>query len=296
MLASWSWSALVAVATTVRSAVHDGRHQVGEALAGAGTGLHHEVGPAADGLGHRRGHGVLARSVAHRRGTGRPGQGGSGGEGGGRPPVAGDGLGRPDAHPGRGGAVACRVDVTPDRGSRHRSARIPAHVAVVMDGNGRWAQRRGLKRTDGHAGRRGSAVRHGRGRARARPQVAHGLRLLHRELEAAPATRSATSWGSTSRILVRRRDELHERGVRMRFIGRRDWRVPRRLIRQHGRGDRAHPRTTGDDLHDRLQLRRAGRDRRCRAGDGGGRRRRRQGRREDASAATSTTPRCPTPI
>ena len=29
--------------------------------------------------------------------------------------------------------------------------RIPTHVAIVMDGNGRWAQRRGLKRTDGHA-------------------------------------------------------------------------------------------------------------------------------------------------
>ncbi|HEY0399935.1 MAG TPA: undecaprenyl diphosphate synthase family protein, partial [Acidimicrobiia bacterium] len=31
------------------------------------------------------------------------------------------------------------------------SSRIPRHVAVVMDGNGRWARRRGLKRTDGHA-------------------------------------------------------------------------------------------------------------------------------------------------
>jgi undecaprenyl diphosphate synthase len=29
--------------------------------------------------------------------------------------------------------------------------RIPRHVAVVMDGNGRWAQRRGLPRTEGHA-------------------------------------------------------------------------------------------------------------------------------------------------
>ena len=28
---------------------------------------------------------------------------------------------------------------------------IPTHVAVVMDGNGRWAEQRGLKRTDGHA-------------------------------------------------------------------------------------------------------------------------------------------------
>ncbi|MCB1039248.1 MAG: undecaprenyl diphosphate synthase family protein, partial [Acidimicrobiales bacterium] len=29
--------------------------------------------------------------------------------------------------------------------------RIPRHVAAVMDGNGRWATQRGLKRTEGHA-------------------------------------------------------------------------------------------------------------------------------------------------
>ena len=29
--------------------------------------------------------------------------------------------------------------------------RVPRHIAAVMDGNGRWAQRRGLKRTEGHA-------------------------------------------------------------------------------------------------------------------------------------------------
>lgn len=27
---------------------------------------------------------------------------------------------------------------------------VPNHIAVIMDGNGRWAQERGLKRTDGH--------------------------------------------------------------------------------------------------------------------------------------------------
>ena len=29
-------------------------------------------------------------------------------------------------------------------------SRIPQHVAIIMDGNGRWAQNRGLKRTKGH--------------------------------------------------------------------------------------------------------------------------------------------------
>lgn len=33
----------------------------------------------------------------------------------------------------------------PDRGP------VPAHVAIIMDGNGRWAQKRGLPRTAGHA-------------------------------------------------------------------------------------------------------------------------------------------------
>ena len=28
--------------------------------------------------------------------------------------------------------------------------KIPAHVAVIMDGNGRWAKQRGLKRKEGH--------------------------------------------------------------------------------------------------------------------------------------------------
>jgi undecaprenyl diphosphate synthase len=30
-------------------------------------------------------------------------------------------------------------------------ARLPAHVAVIMDGNGRWAEQRGLPRVEGHA-------------------------------------------------------------------------------------------------------------------------------------------------
>ena len=29
-------------------------------------------------------------------------------------------------------------------------ARMPKHIAVIMDGNGRWAQKRGMPRTYGH--------------------------------------------------------------------------------------------------------------------------------------------------
>jgi undecaprenyl diphosphate synthase len=38
--------------------------------------------------------------------------------------------------------------------------------------------------------------------------------------------------GFNESLLLRRRDELNERGVRIRFIGRRDWRVPKRLLRR----------------------------------------------------------------
>ena len=39
----------------------------------------------------------------------------------------------------------------PTAGGQPRSEPDPAHVACVMDGNGRWAKQRGLKRTEGHA-------------------------------------------------------------------------------------------------------------------------------------------------
>jgi hypothetical protein len=44
----------------------------------------------------------------------------------------------PPPHP--SGAVAPVID----------SALVPKHVAIVMDGNGRWAKERGLARTAGH--------------------------------------------------------------------------------------------------------------------------------------------------
>ena len=49
MAASWSCSALVAVATTTFGPGQDGGHQVGERLAGARAGLDHEVALVGDG-------------------------------------------------------------------------------------------------------------------------------------------------------------------------------------------------------------------------------------------------------
>ena len=34
--------------------------------------------------------------------------------------------------------------------NKDQTLKIPNHVAIILDGNGRWAQERGKKRTEGH--------------------------------------------------------------------------------------------------------------------------------------------------
>jgi undecaprenyl diphosphate synthase len=110
-------------------------------------------------------------------------------------------------------------------------ARIPAHVGCVMDGNGRWATKRGLKRTDGHA-----AGEHALWDA-----VEGALELgigwltvyaFSTENWKRPVDEVRFLMRFNEDILLRRRDELHDKGVRVRFAGRRDWRVPRRVLRR----------------------------------------------------------------
>jgi undecaprenyl diphosphate synthase len=110
-------------------------------------------------------------------------------------------------------------------------SRIPAHVACVMDGNGRWATKRGLKRTDGHAAGEDALFDTVEG------ALELGVKWLtvyafSTENWRRPVDEVRYLMGFNESILVRRRDELHERGVRIRFSGRRDWRVPKRLLRQ----------------------------------------------------------------
>ncbi|MGH9182818.1 MAG: polyprenyl diphosphate synthase [Acidimicrobiales bacterium] len=109
--------------------------------------------------------------------------------------------------------------------------RVPVHVACVMDGNGRWAQKRGLPRTAGHAAGEEALLDTVEG------ALDLGLSWLtvyafSTENWKRPADEVRYLLGFNETILTRRRDELHERGVRIRFAGRRDWRVPKRLMRR----------------------------------------------------------------
>jgi undecaprenyl diphosphate synthase len=109
--------------------------------------------------------------------------------------------------------------------------RIPRHVAAVMDGNGRWATQRGLKRTEGHA-----AGEH------ALFDTLDGAIELGIEWFTVYAF-STENWkrppdevrflmGFNKGILDRHANDLHARNVRIQFIGRRDWRVPKGVLRR----------------------------------------------------------------
>ncbi|MGC0142338.1 isoprenyl transferase [Pseudactinotalea sp. Z1732] len=98
--------------------------------------------------------------------------------------------------------------------------RIPRHVAIVMDGNGRWANARGLPRTEGHAA----------GEAVLLDVVAGAIELGITHISAYAF--STENWkrspaevrflmGFNRDVLRRRRDEMNDWGVRVRWAGRR---------------------------------------------------------------------------
>ena len=109
--------------------------------------------------------------------------------------------------------------------------RIPRHVAAVMDGNGRWAQAQGLKRTQGHEAGEDALFDTLEGAL----DLGIGWFTVYAfstENWRRPAEEVKFLLGFNEQLLMRRRDELHDRGVRINFIGRRDWRVPRRLLKR----------------------------------------------------------------
>jgi undecaprenyl diphosphate synthase len=100
-------------------------------------------------------------------------------------------------------------------------SRVPRHVAIIMDGNGRWANARGLHRTQGHA----------RGEPALFDVIDGALEMGVKWLTA--YTFSTENWARDAHeveflmhfnvdLLERRRDELHAKGIRIHFIGERD--------------------------------------------------------------------------
>jgi undecaprenyl diphosphate synthase len=108
---------------------------------------------------------------------------------------------------------------------------VPAHVAIVMDGNGRWAKQRGLPRTDGHAAGEAALWDTVKG------AVEVGVRWLtvyafSTENWTRPPSEVVFLMNFNRGLLQRRREELHRMNVRIRFVGRRDWRVPRSVLKE----------------------------------------------------------------
>jgi undecaprenyl diphosphate synthase len=97
-------------------------------------------------------------------------------------------------------------------------ASVPQHVAIVMDGNGRWAKARFQPRSFGHhAGRK--AVR-----ATVESCVREGVKVLtlfafSSENWQRPEEEVGALMGLFVRALDKEVDELHDQGVRLRFIG-----------------------------------------------------------------------------
>jgi len=96
---------------------------------------------------------------------------------------------------------------------------VPHHVAIVMDGNGRWAKDRGLPRTRGHEEGESSLF-----------DVVEGAIEIGVKAVSAYAF-STENWsrsadevrflmGFNRDVIRRRRDEMHELGVRVRWAGR----------------------------------------------------------------------------
>ena len=120
--------------------------------------------------------------------------------------------------------------------------RLPGHVGIIMDGNGRWAEARGLDRSLGHEAGERALFDVVEGALEA------GLRYLSvyafsTENWARPPSEVAFLLGFNRRLLRQRRAYMVERGVRMRRLGRRDP-VPGDVLEEF---DAAEEATRGND-------------------------------------------------
>ena len=98
------------------------------------------------------------------------------------------------------------------------ASRPPRHLAIVMDGNGRWARHRFLPRFEGH--RAGATAARDCVRACAEAGIEYlTLFAFSSENWARPADEVEELLNLFGRVLEQESDELAENGVRLRFIG-----------------------------------------------------------------------------
>jgi undecaprenyl diphosphate synthase len=114
-----------------------------------------------------------------------------------------------------------------ERAGRGTMAR---YVAIITDGNGRWARARGVSVNEGHEAGADTV------KARLRDSVELGIRELtvysfSTENWSRPAAEVGGLLEMFSRRIAQETPELHAEGVRMRFIGRREG-VPENLCEQ----------------------------------------------------------------
>lgn len=98
------------------------------------------------------------------------------------------------------------------------AGRLPAHIAIIMDGNGRWAQARGLPRTDGH--------RAGADAVRTVVRECRRLGIPHLTLYAfssenwnRPKTEISALFGLLLEFLGAEVPRMEEQGIRLRVLG-----------------------------------------------------------------------------
>jgi len=108
--------------------------------------------------------------------------------------------------------------------------RVPQHVAIIMDGNGRWAKARGLPRLKGHQAGTENL------RPILRASAEFGIQILtvwafSTENWRRPEAEVTGLLRILQQMIRRELQELHREGVRIRHIGRLD-RVPARLQKQ----------------------------------------------------------------
>jgi undecaprenyl diphosphate synthase len=102
--------------------------------------------------------------------------------------------------------------------ARDTSGAIPRHIAVIMDGNGRWAAARGLPRPAGHTMGVRSVKQIVENCAKRRVEVLT-LFAFSSENWKRPKEEVSTLMGRFLRALEDEVDKLHENGIRLKFIG-----------------------------------------------------------------------------